>query len=535
MKKIITILGIFFICFQLSSQNFTTKLGEVRPYSRFTVSVNGGAINDRFYMINKNLASYSLEVYDIGSMNLLSSRVFVGAGCKGSAGNCIEDGFDYTRSLFLKDGLILFFNTYNRSTEEHQLYVQRVNRDGNFEGKLLLVDKIKSEKRQNSGSFLIEVSQDSTMFLVVSNPPFEKNEKEKFNFKVFDSKFNNIKNVGVVLPYKDKNVGVSNYYLGNDGNIYLLANVELEKSQRERGQAPYFFSILSLPINSSDLEEIKVNLASKNIEDIAIQIDNKNKKLICTGFYSNLKPNQYEGKDIDGFFYLRLNPVNKEVEVTSYKEIDKKMVAQLINKKKVKEDKGFSSYFKIADLKTRSDGSSTLFAEFQHDYAVTSTTTSNGVTTTSTQYHYVRNNIFVININRDGSVGSLIDIPKVQHTINDNGLFSSFLLFEKGDRYFLVYNDNPENLTNGARTIDDIKPMKNFRKACLVASELNKDGSYTKQKIYDYNRDGLITSPAMAIKLKDGKYVAPATHLTVTCSCFAWFTKIKKGLLMINL
>ena len=77
--------------------------------------------------------------------------------------------------------------------------------------------------------------------------------------------------------------------------------------------------------------------------------------------------------------------------------------------------------------------------------------------------------------------------------------------------------------------------MKNFRKACLVASELNKDGSYTKQKIYDYNRDGLITSPAMAIKLKDGKYVAPATHLTVTCSCFAWFTKIKKGLLMINL
>lgn len=498
--------------------------------------VDGGAVGNKFYIINSELLNYSINVYNAADMKLMSTNNFMGRSC-GNNENCLGNDFNYIKTVFLKDAIFVLVTSYNKTTEERQLYAQRLKSDGKFDGKMVLIDKISAERKRNSGSFLIETSEDSTKFLIVSNPPYERKQDEKFNFKIYDTKLTNLKNFGATLPYRDKDVSISDYYLGNDGSVHLLTRVILEKQDRQKGQAPYYFSILSLLKDSKELAEYKINLPSKNIEDITIRLDNKKNKIICTGFYGDLKPREYVGKDIDGFFYLRVDVASKAIESKSFKQIDKKMVAALVNKRKVKDNQGFSKSFEIVDLINREDGSSTLLAEYQNDYVITTTyTTGNGGMTTTTTYHYIRNNIFVINIAKDGTVESLIDIPKRQHTTNDSGLFSSYLLFEKGERIFVLYNDNPENLYNNARTIDEVEPIKKIKKTCLVAAEINKDGSYTKQKIYDYANDGLAITPGWAIKIKDGEYIAPAVHLPgISFSCIAIFTKIKKGLIKISL
>ncbi len=435
-------------------------------------------------------------------------------------------------TLFMKDNIIAIFDTYENKQNQHQLYAQKIEKDGNFNGKLVLIDKIESEKKSNSGIFLIWPSEDNSKFLVINNPPFEKYQDEIFNFKVYDSELNNISNIGTSLPYKDKNVSIIDYYLGNDGAIYMLTCIELEKEQREKGQSPYFYSILLINPKTAELSEFKIELSSKNIEEVSFRIDNKNNKLICAGFYSNLKPTEYTGKDIDGFFFLRIDALSKEIEAKGFKEIDKNMVAELSKKKKAEGDKGVSKSFEIVDVVNKSDGSITLISEYQNDYVVYSTTTSsNGVTTTKRTDYYDRNNIFVINVNPDGKVLSLIDIPKKQNTVNDKAMFSSFLLFENADRLFLFYNDHPDNLKSDIKTIKDVTKMPSIRKACLVAVEINKDGSYTKSKIYDNYTNKMAVLPAKSIKIGDSQYVAPIIQLPSSCSCITMFSGIKKGLI----
>lgn len=475
----------------------------------------------------------SFMIYNADDLTLVKEKFFKDKGVEG----LIDNHFDYLRTLAFKDNIVVFFHSYDTDNDQHVLFAQKFDNDGEFIGDLTIIDKIKAKKRRNAGSFVIDVSADSTKFLVVSNPPFEKYAGEEFGFKVYSPDLKNLSHTELALPQKDKDVELVDDILGNDGKIYILTKITLEKKQKEKGNAPYYYSIFTVIAEDNSISENRIELPKMNIEDAAVRLNDERGELVCSGFYSDIKPNKYVGDDIDGFFNLVLDVNTWRTINSGTKKLDKKMIQQITGKKKIKEGRGISSTFEILKIMSKSDGSSTIISENRYMEVITTYTRgANGATSTSTDYHYYRNSIFIINVDKDGSIQSLVHIPKYQHTINDNGIWSSVLIMEKDDRLILVYNDNPKNMSANLKTIKDVDAMNFVGKAILVAAEVFNDGTVKKTKLSDNATRKIVLLPEQGFRIANGEYVIPTmvSPKACGCGCINMFKKAKLGLAKIN-
>ena len=539
MLRSIILLATLLFSLTLSSQNLKVNFGELFPTHRSANILNAGVLGDKLIVVVSEKDYILMKFYDSSSMKLITSKVIQQKNCKGIK-DCIDDDFDYLMTMFSKENMIMFFNSYEKTSKQNVLFAQKFDKQGNFDGKLVIIDKIAAESRRNSGSFMLWQSNDSSKFIVIQNPPYEKYQGEQFNFKVYNTKLDNLSNFGASLPYKDKDVYVSDFRLGNDGKIYLLVNIT--KEDKERGEDRSFYSILSTDGKSPSFSEFQIKLPEKDIESIALRLDDKNNKIICAGLYSDISKG-YTGKTVDGLFYLKVDIEMNAVEATSFKKIDASVMAAILDIKESKVQKksraaSASKNFEIMDIIPKKDGSSTMITEYRRLVITTTTTTnSSGQTTTTTTYHYYRKNIFVINIGADGSILSFTDIPKDQQSVNDGGKFLSFMLFQKDDKIILVYIDHPENLSPSVKSIKDAKMMSRVGKSVVVAVELNKDGSYTKQKVYDIAEKKTALIPERAIKISNGKYIIPIEKVpsSISCSCITMFSKLKAGIMKIEM
>jgi hypothetical protein len=539
--RTLIIFALTFVMASTQAQNLKVSFGQLLPSNRRSEMLDAGLVGDKMFVIESEKKTISIKFYNASNLKYLSSKVIQQNNCKG-AKDCITNDFGYEKTIFMKDNILMFFSSYERSSKQNTLLVQKIDAKGNFEGKFTIIDKIASDSRRNAGTFKTWQSKDSTKFLVIQVPPYEKYDNEKFGFKVYNSNLDNLSNFSISLPYKDKNVTVTDYYLGNDGTIYMLVHVEKEKDQKEKGQDLSFYSILTLKGKDGALSEYDLKLPNKDIETIALRLDDKTDDVICSGLYSDITKG-YTGSKIDGLFYLRVNVAKKEIDATGFKSIDNSVLAEILNVKEEKINKkakaaSASKNFEIMDILPMKDGTTKLITEYRQLIIVQSTTCdSKGNCHTTYTYHYYRKNIFVISIDKDGTILTFTDIPKYQHTVNDGGRFSSFLLCQKDDRIYFVFNDNPINLSVTVKTIKDVKIMSRVGKACVVAVQLNKDGSYTKQKVYDVSDKKIAMMPESAVKIGDGQYIIPIQQAPkgFSCACIAIFSKLKTGIAKIVL
>lgn len=538
MKQILMIvLWICAISFTIA-QDIKISFSALQPVSKTTRILAAHRIGKKIFVIRShNLSNkvMSLLVYDAANLELKQEKVFKDYTCKG--GDCIDSQFSYLESIFLKNSIILFFNSFETSKKEHWLFAQRIDLKGNFIGKLVKIDKISATKQSNPGSFILKISEDSTRFAVIGNPPYDKYAGEKFGFKVYDGELNNTSNASLSLPKKDKDVSLIDYFLGNDGKIFILTKIDLEKKERERGSAPFYYSVYIMTPDKQDITEYIIDLPKKNLEDVAIRLNADQNEVFCAGFYSDIKHNAYTGDDIDGFFYLTFDVNTWQTKVSGTKKIDKRMIADLQNRKKVKEGRGIDKSFDILKLSTSSDGTTTIIAENRYMRVHSFTTMSNGVTSRHETYHYFRNSIFLITVENNGNVLSVFDVPKTQHTIDDWGFYSSVLIIDKKDRIILVYNDHPDNLSANVKSLKQITPMMNVRKAVLVAVEVFKDGTYSKTKLSDNATSKITLIPEQGFIISHDEYCIPSilTPAGCSCACLQMMKKTKMGLAKIEL
>src|SRR6185295_6159170 len=61
-------------------------------------------------------------------------------------------------------------------------------------------------------------------------------------------------------------------------------------------------------------------------------------------------------------------------------------------------------------------------------------------------YHYVANDILVVKLDSTGHIQWSRKIQKSQNSIDDNGVYSSFLTGNIHQKLFFLFNDNPRNL-----------------------------------------------------------------------------------------
>jgi hypothetical protein len=493
---------------QAHAQKTTTELSFSEPIkaSKYALILNSGEINDKIYTIMSDKNEYFMLIYD-ENLKFLKRTSFKKKNCKED--DCIDSHFSYKRTLFFNDRILVLFETYEKSTKNHQLLCQAFDLNGNFFGDLTIIDQIQATSKSKFGSFYIEYSKDKTKFVVIQNTPFDKKEDEKFNFKVYDASLKNLSNASIELPYKDKNVSVINYYLSNKGDIYILVSVKLENNQKDRKEDEKFYSLLCLNTSSDNsLTDHRIQLPQKVIKSVSLQIDDDNEQIACAGLYSDIQTSAKRTNDIDGVFYLNIDMKTNQQLSQSYKPLDKAMVARLLGKKEgteVKETKGIPVTFNISDFAKLPDGSAYIIAE-SNWVKVTQSCGKYGCTYIYTYYYY---NLLAINISPEGEIRSLIDIPKRQISSSSRTDFFSYRMMQKDDKIFLLFNDHPKNVLADINSIKDVKIIKSEVKSSLVMVELLPNGNYTKTELFLNKNRKAYPKPTRGFEIENGKYVFP--------------------------
>lgn len=413
---------------------------------------------------------------------------------------------------YVKDKVLVFSSLLDKKQDENNLFVQVYDQtSGAALGQHRKVASIPVESKRNTGGYSVKVSPDESKVMVVIEQPYEKGGAERFKAKMFDSEMTELWTQEVSMPYTDDEFLLGSSRLDNDGSVLVLGTFFPEKKeQRDRNKARqevFDQYLLVFPPNGTDVEQHKLSLPDKYLQDITITLP-ENGDILCGGFYGT--------KDsrgaIRGTFFMKLDRRTKQIIDSSTKEFTDDFITSFwtekeeekAKKKAEKKDQELGLYsMDLSEIVHRDDGGALFIGEQYYMYVTTSTfRDANGRTSTTYTYHYVYNDIIVVNIDPTGEIEWLSKIPKRQHSANDNGQYSSYALQVKGENIYFIFNDSGENLF-----LKDGDKVQQFeikgKDALVVLATVDAMGGVSREALFTPERRDVILKPKDCVQITD--------------------------------
>ncbi|MBL0316130.1 MAG: hypothetical protein IPP69_10255 [Flavobacteriales bacterium] len=432
---------------------------------------------------------------------------------------------NFKRIDVIEDELIMFCTYYDKKADKNYLFAQRVSQSGKLQGDLITLDEMTAEKKNNRGAFDISIEDDGKRILLFRNPPFEKYGKEKFAFKLLDKNLKEIwSNEELELPYPDRYFSLGDFFIDNNDMLYVTATFDDFRATKEsdgrkkakeeaeaRGGSYFSYKIISY------------NPKDKKVKDYAVELDNNNKIVnlgynvdvngdinIC-GLYGN---EDSRGSAI-GLFFTKINHESRKTDRLSLKPFDKDWIEDylglfLSDKKAAKRvDKGEGiRHLSLDSFINREDGGLVVIGEIYNVYTVC-TTDSKGVTRCST--HYVYGTIFVINVTNSGNIDWFATVPKLQHTVNDGGFYSSYAMVNSENSFYFIYNDNIKNY-DPKKKDKKLYNMAGVKKSGTTIAKVTADGKVTKELNLKMQSEKMMLRPKVSQDLTKDKMVILAKY-----------------------
>ncbi len=399
---------------------------------------------------------------------------------------------DVQQILHLNNKLYIFYSYADLNQRKNTLFVREIDK-ASLQPKtnILKLGEIdySGKSSTNHGDFNFRVSRDSSKVLVFYNLPYAKDEPEVIGFNVLDSHMKSIWQKAITLPHKDGLFDVESYRVDNSGNVYLLGLIYKEKRKSKRkGQPNYSYEILACRDEGNVLMQYPVVLEDRFLSDMQIEVLD-DKRLVCAGFYS--EKGTYSVK---GTYFLTIDAVTKEIKTKSFKEFSIDFIIQSMTEREAnrtmrKAEKGEEAElyeYDLDKLLVGKDGSAILIGEQYYMNAVTRTMFINGVMSSTTAYHYYYNDIIAVKINAEGQIEWAEKVAKTQHSINDNGFYSSYTLAILKGKICFIFNDNSKNLN-----YKGIGRPANFtgRESVVMIASLNQQGEQLRQPLFKNDQD----------------------------------------------
>jgi hypothetical protein len=363
-----------------------------------------------------------------------------------------NDKQSIVENLIASNGNIyLYSSVYDGKANTNSLFLHTIDKNTlelKNAKKIAEIPEVKSRGR--SGEFKFISSRDTSKHLIYCVMPRRRKEKSAYSLTVLDADMNQIWQKNVEQPYEEKIFDQGDYYLDNAGNAYLIGWLFNQVHKEKLDDKPnYLYKVFKYSKDESEAVEFDIALQDKYIKDLAINVIDD--LIICAGFYGNKSTTAVRGERIAGTFYASFDPKTKSFVKESYYKFDEAFLTENLNdKRKAKTERALDKNkdvlhsYKFRDFITRPDSSAILVAEQYFVKEFTRTDQKTGRTTTN--YHYFYQDIIVININPNGEIAWAKKIPKNQHTVNDDGFYSSFLLVNKADKLYFIFNDNIKNI-----------------------------------------------------------------------------------------
>jgi hypothetical protein len=432
---------------------------------------------------------------------------------------------DFKSIHVVEDELVMFCTFYDKKADKNYLFAHRVSQTGKLQGDLITLDEMTAEKKNNRGTFAVTIEDEGKRILLFRNPPFEKYGKEKFAFKLLDKNLKEIwSNEEVELPYADRYFTLSDFFIDKNDMLYVTASFDDFRATREsegrrkakeeaeeRGGSYYSYRIISYNPKDKKIKDYEIELNNHNrIVSLGYNVDVKGDINIC-GLYGD---DNSRGSAV-GIFFTKIDHESRKTDRVSMKTFEKEWIKDYLNlfmsdkKADKRTDKGEGiRNLSIDQFINREDGGLVVIGEIYNVYTVCYTD-SKGYTRCST--HYVYGTIFVINVDKGGDVDWFATVPKMQHTVNDGGFYSSYAMINSKDEMYFIFNDNIKNY-NPKKKDNRIYNMTGPKKSGTTIAKVSADGKVTKELNLKLQTEKMLLRPKVSRHLTKEKMVVLAKY-----------------------
>jgi hypothetical protein len=252
-------------------------------------------------------------------------------------------GVDYAKSLVINGSPMVF--RYDKKANHKIVYCQK-----HTAIMTTLGDTVNVSVSDNDGTFVIEPSQDKSMFVVVSSSTDNETQNLKLNYRIFDENFNIVSEGAYLTKHGRNKSRIRTVELSNSGTLHVLNEVyEIsEKSNlgyrilRNNMARPYDKTIEKLEMYEFDEQEVKivpVDIPSYLLDEVVLeQVENGN--VVLSGIYSKYGQGHLGVFSISfnfkslGIMHEKWNPFSFEMVAKKWSNYKKKKGLKLIEKGK---------------------------------------------------------------------------------------------------------------------------------------------------------------------------------------------------------
>jgi hypothetical protein len=450
-------------------------------------------------------------------------------------------GYSFHSFQVMEGEIYMFVTDYEKKEKTFKVYGAKVDRNsGDLLGDFAELGSYPLESKRDDFEMRMKAIRNGKNFLMVANVSGK--EKVSLGISLLDKTLRPKEKTIIDLTQKPEEFSLQDVDYTTDNKIVLLGKeyepTQIGKKKRKR----YVFKQYAMMIYSSKGK--KENDVALNTGDRFVisgkMIEQKDGALLLAGFYSN----SARKDDLNGFFINKINPLNGELALSSFKEINSSMLgknyeedagdddddtkAEKKASKKAKDDDEedeFPNEFVIRSVDINpTDNSIIITSEVsQYRHYVYTTSQYNSATrtyqTTTTHVHtFTNEDVLLINADKDGKIKWLNAFPKSQleQIRNSNtgygmgfsygydygsffaqsgGMpyYSSFASILANNKLYLVFNDHNSNNVI-PKYGDKVKRVYNFKKRSNVygvAIDL-ETGNMSKKFIFENNTDAIL-------------------------------------------
>lgn len=432
--------------FQVTSAEFVETVVDANDQGTSFLT-RAGFIGNKFRVLNLDAQLNEASKYEIELPEISGKKVkYFWATKLGSSVYFLSRYFDSKA------------NTYYMFASELNPSNGKFNR--HFEALKVTDDKF----NRFSSPFSATRSADSSKVMFLTRYPTKGSENARYGMKVLKDDMSELWSKDIEFPIEDKYFTMMDIEIDRDGNVHLVAQIKMtsqEKNEKD-SESKYYVNVYSYFWQTGELKQYEVGFQEEIMRTIDLQL-NRNNELIGTGFYSERKfVNSYKG-----FFYLRIDPVSKEVVSKNLSPFSTELLTELIGERKAEKGKELPPYVVRAAIPLN-DGGMAVVAEH---YAYSRYTDSEGNTTET----WLFGNTLILYLDSEGKMQTAGVIKKKQLCTAKNGAptlmqqfglgiypgvnelpYYGLAIMESNKNVYILYNENPKN---AERLQNDQKPL----------------------------------------------------------------------------
>ena len=435
--KTITSIFFFFYGFAFLSQSNKLEWGSLAKPSSELYKVMALEGNDFVTLrgpANQFASSYRLEYRS--NLEVLT---------KGNISIKLENGIaNFENALTIGNRIYVLLNDVYEKT--NSIYIQEYTADLKPIDIPRALVTIEFDSRRNKGSFFIEQSKDKNYFVLLWEIPGQKEERDRYGFKIFDKNLVELNSGDYKLPFEGANTTIDQHILSNSGDYFISVTeyFPIEKKGIFRKEQ-HFKAVHLLQVHEEGLEDFVINMEEKRVE--ALQLETNDAGLFtAVGVYGDKGTNGAKG-----LFHLFVDFKKKQITHQGFEDFSEEFITKNWNEKQLEKanrdkmnGKGnpLLHNFVMRDVFLTAEGN--LVGSIEQYYTqVVSYTDSRGYSRSTTYYYY--NDIICFKIKKDGGFEWINRIPKNQASVNDGGFYSSYFSFLEKDQLKIIFNDHLGN------------------------------------------------------------------------------------------